>query len=390
MLDREKLVSALRQARDRLLKVLKPTRQRLLLGGYVLAIVIGTLLLSVLHDIPHGPDHWSADLRTALLSKRPASQHKQIVLVYVTDETLKRFTYTAPTDRGFLASLVRTIDAAGAKVIGLDFILDRPTEPGKDDDLVGAVRDAKAKVVLGAIGTAEHGGEYRFEDNFIALAKRPAGHLYLGAHHNALIISDHVVRKTYEHSERLGRPSFAVVIARAAGATCETKSHYISWLLSPGDGTATFLTLSADSVLGLDGSKLHMSELLKDRIVLIGGNFFDRDRHLTPLSVLSNHRYPGLFIHAQIIAQILDDRTLTLPGWRWHALLIILAGGLGFWTGSEPGSNHLVVEIMTVASLILIGILAFRFVGIIFPYTSTLLAWVVGAAGGRYVQHHHA
>jgi adenylate cyclase len=392
MLDLEKLVSSLKLTRDRLIKVLNPTRERLLSGGYILAVAAGALLLSALLHLPHGPEHWSADLRTALLSKRPTSQHEKIVLVYVTDETLKRYYYTAPTDRGLLAELVRTIDAATPAVIALDFILDRPTEPSKDDDLVRAVRDADAKVVIGAIGTVHREyGPQRFEDDFIALTKRPAGHLYFGAHHNALVVSDHVVRATYEHSDALGKPSFAVVVARAARATSEPDSHYISWLLPPSDGTATFLTLSAESVLGLDGSKLPLRQLLNGRIVMIGGNFFDRDRHLTPLSVLSGHRYPGLFIHAQIVAQILEGRSLTLPDWwPWQVLLIVLAAGLGFWSGSRSGSNHLFVELATVASLILIGILAFWLASIIFPYTGTLLAWLGGAAGGHYGQRHHA
>ncbi len=63
-----------------------------ILGTGMAALVLATLL-----DFPHGPEHWSADLRTALLSKRPESQHKRIALVNVTDQTLDRLAQTWPS-----------------------------------------------------------------------------------------------------------------------------------------------------------------------------------------------------------------------------------------------------------------------------------------------------
>jgi adenylate cyclase len=146
------------------------------------------------------------------------------------------------------------------------------------------------------------------------------------------------------------------------------------------------MTLTAESVL--DPGTLPLADLLRNRIVLVGGNFFDRDQHLTPFSVASHHRYPGLFIHAQMLAQIVDNRSLTLPGWPWQLLLIVLAATLGFWSGWKSGSKYLFVELATVAGLIGLGILAFVAGDLIFPYTGTLLAWLGGAAGGHYGQRH--
>ena len=95
--------------------------------AYVLAIAGGFLLLTTLLHLPHGPEHWSADLRTKYLSTRPQTQHKRIALVYVTEKTLESHAYTSPTDRQLLADLVRAVDAAKPAVIGFDFIIDRPT-----------------------------------------------------------------------------------------------------------------------------------------------------------------------------------------------------------------------------------------------------------------------
>jgi adenylate cyclase len=369
-------------------------RERVLSGAYIVVVAAGSLLLATLLHLPHGPEHWSADLRTAYLSQQLASQHGGIALIYVTDKTLERFAYTAPTDRQLLADLVRAVDAAGPKSIGLDFVLDRPTEPAKDDALLAAVRDARAPVVLGSIAGDEtaSGSEKKFETQHLAESKRPVGHFYFGEHHQALIISDHVVRTMAAPSFRpAGRKSFAEVVAETAGRQGAPQSEYIAWLRPPRDGSDTFLTLSADAVLasGKGASPLPLADLLKDKIVLIGGDFFDRDQHLTPFSVASHHRYPGLFVHAQILAQLLDGRSLTLPSLWWQFALMLAAAGLGFWSGRRTGERFLFVELASVAALILLGVLAFAYLHLIFPYTGTLLAWLAGASGGHYSRRVH-
>ena len=90
----------------------------------------------------------------------------------------------------------------------------------------------------------------------------------------------------------------------------EIRVHLLA--AAPKDRTETFLTLSAEQVLGRSGGPaLPIADMLSDRMVLIGGNFSDRDQHLIPLSVTDGRRYPGLFVHAQILAQIMDERSLS-------------------------------------------------------------------------------
>jgi CHASE2 domain-containing sensor protein len=144
------LGDGLARARNRLHAALhSPSDRKAIL--FVLAIAAGFLLLTYLLHLPHGPEHWSADFRTAHWSKHPATQHKRIALVYVSEQTLEPYPYLSPTDRQLLADLIKAVDAAGPTAIGFDFIIDRATEPGKDAALLAAVRDAKAAVVLGAI-----------------------------------------------------------------------------------------------------------------------------------------------------------------------------------------------------------------------------------------------
>ena len=67
-------------------------------------------------------EHMLGDVRTAYLSDRLPSQHPHVAVVSITDETLKDNKVRQPIDRGLLARLVDAVDAAGAKVIGIDIL----------------------------------------------------------------------------------------------------------------------------------------------------------------------------------------------------------------------------------------------------------------------------
>lgn len=383
----------LARARNRLHAALQsPSDRKAIL--FVIAIAAGFLLLTSLLHLPHGPEHWSADYRTARWSTHPATQHKRIALIYVTEKTLEPYPYLSPTDRGMLADLVKAVDAAGPAAIGFDFIVDRPTEPAKDAALLAAVRDAKAAVVLGAVTEeaqpSASGKSYQAE--YLEKANRSIGHLHFDhPHRSRVIIGDHVVRMMAKPTTSRTYPvSFAEQLAQKAGSYPGLKSEYISWLLDPTDRTETFLTLSAEQVLGrAGGPALPIADLLRNRVVLIGGNFPDRDQHLIPLSVQDGRRFPGLFIHAQILAQIIDGRSLSTLSMPVQAVIFLLATALGFWVGRRQTRIHLVTELVSVIVLIAIGILTFIYASLIFPYTGVLLTWLAGVSAGYYSRPHH-
>lgn len=351
---------------------------------YVLLIGAASLALTTLLHFPHGPEHWSSDLRTAFLSERPASQDGRIALIYVTEKTLENHPYLSPTDRQLLADLVKAVDAAGPKAIGFDFIVDRPTERAKDEALIAALASARAPVVVGAIDESGPAGRRSFQAEFLARVRRDVGHLYFDERRNMLVISDHVVRQMARRPDDIPyRKSFAEVLADKAGPYEQPKSRYIAWLLPPKDGTETFLSLSAEQVLARGPQQLPLQELLKDRIVLIGGNFGERDQHLTPLSVISGMRYPGLYIHGQILAQLISNRSLTTVPVPLQLVAVVLAAWFGFWIASRA-RNYLIIELASVVLLIAAGIVAFAYANLILPYTGVLMALLAGIAGGRY------
>jgi CHASE2 domain-containing sensor protein len=223
----------------------------------------------------------------------------------------------------------------------------------------------------------------------LAQAKRPIGHFYFDENHEILVVSDHVVRFIAKPSpEQPTQKSFAEVLAATDGQSETPPSKYISWLLPPENGAETFLTLSAEQILGRTNPpiELPLTDLFKNRIVLIGGSFSDRDYHLTPLSVVTKQRFHGVFIHAQILAQLLDHRSIHPLSWPIDLVLFAFAACAGIWLGRRDRARHYHVWVESAGAVGLVAVNALMFVilGMIFPIMLTLLFLLVGAAIGYH------
>ena len=79
-----------------------------------------------------------ADIRVAAMQP-PMPPSKDVVVVAINEDTLTAFPYRSPVDRGFLADVITQLSAKGAKVIGVDVIVDQPTEPEKDARLKSVI-----------------------------------------------------------------------------------------------------------------------------------------------------------------------------------------------------------------------------------------------------------
>jgi CHASE2 domain-containing sensor protein len=96
--------------------------------------------------------------------------------------------------------------------------------------------------------------------------------------------------------------------------------------------------------------------------------------------------YPGVFVHAQVLAQILDQRSVRDFGWPAWIVTVVVVSLLGFWTGRTGfrERHHLIVEVASVMALLIFSIVAFWLFGIIFPFISALVAFLGSAAGGHF------
>lgn len=367
------------------------------------------------------PDAWIEDWRTAHFAPRVSQLRDDIAAILIDEQSLDRYVWFSPVNRVLQATLVRGLEKAGARAIGMDFLYTGPTTEADDAVLLEAFKTARIPVVLGAIDkrgvphAANPEGALAWQDKFIASTGLASGHLYF---HGAATtmgrigIADQVVR------ESLGsapvppqRDSLARQLAVAAGIQQlpppNAKPEAIAWQRPPtGSLWQTPMPVlrvlphapgaSIDDMLGA-GWREHV----KGRIVIVGGGFGDRDRHLTPLSIASNKKTEGVVIHAQILAQLIDGRSVaTLPGWAEPVLLAgatLLAWALarrslplpaGRWlTGTayrfrpDPGG----LGELTLAGLVILlaGLAIYAVAGLVMPSATIFAAFAFGLMLGN-------
>ena len=149
---------------------------------------------------------------------------------------------------------------------------------------------------------------------------------------------DWVVRfKALSGENSIFPKSFALQLAENAGVTPTNTRRRIAWLRTPSDGSDTFQTVTAETLLGGADDPIAKAARadLKDKVVIIGGLFPDIDQHQTPLSSQHNERMAGAVVHAHIVAELVDGRSivqLESDSWVLRLELAVLAT-LGFLVG---------------------------------------------------------
>jgi adenylate cyclase len=361
---------------------------RPMLLAVLFAILLSMLLADLLPRYAPGLlrfEHAMADWRTGVFSDRLPSQHPRVAVVGINDQALSEFKTRIPIDRGLLAKIIEAVDAAGAKVIGIDILFTRLAPGDHEQELIEAIRRAKAKVVLGAgderIGLTPQ--EAEFQKAFLAQTGRPAGYVNLATER------DWVVRFKAQAAENGAfQKSFAELLAESAGANLGKERRRIAWLLTPSDDSDTFQTVTAGTLLGGADDPIAQAARagLKDKVVIIGGLFPDIDQHLTPLSAQDNGRMPGAMIHANIAAELLDGRSIVQvegDSWVLRLELVVLAG-LGFLIGWRYRLRRqgLLLGSIATAAIVALDTLVFWQFRIILPIVLALLAWFLGEFSG--------
>jgi adenylate cyclase len=322
------------------------------------------------------------------LSDRLASQHPRVAIVGITDQTLNDYKARLPIDRQLLAKLVTAIDDAGAAAIGIDNLFYRTAPADHEDMLIDAIRKARAKIVLAAAD--ERLGLTRAQSDrqlaFFAMTGRPAGFVNLATER------DWVVRFKAQPAPGSRFPkSFAALLAEADGITPATTHRRIAWLREPIDGSDTFLTIPAETLLLPAGDPLVQAarEQLKDKIVIVGGLLPDVDQHLTPLTSRSNEMMSGTAIHAQMVAEFVDGRSVgqlevdSLPT-RLGLAFLAAFGFLIGWRYRLKRKGILLSSLATIVILALDGVV-FSQARIVLPIVLALLSWFIGEFSGHWL-----
>lgn len=394
VLPRQEGVKTMRESLSHLFK----TRLARIAVGAALAFAVAVALVysSRAELLPEAPDHFTYDWRTVLFSDSQKDSRDDIAIILIDEASLDGYPYQSPVDRGLLAQLIRDLDAVSPKAIGLDFILDSASEPAKDQDLLNAIKSSATPIILGSIDERAAGvsaKNIKFQEDFLRKAGRPAGHLFFLDQHNRMTLTDQAIRSmALTSSSSSPRPAFARLLADIDGIKPNPASPYIAWLSPPSRlGNTAFETFHLESDRNDNGSPkkdpLHNGWLpgLKDKIVLIGGSFTDRDRHLTPFSVVDDARMPGVLVHAQILAQLRDGRSIFVFS-KWQEILsVALVFGLGFFAAQRWALDEDEWRVSVAAFIVLVStslglFWAYR---LLLPSSTLVLAWPAGLIMGN-------
>ena len=295
---------------------------------------------------------WSIDTRLRRLAP-PSPAADGIVIVAIDERVLADLPYRSPIDRGFLADLLDGLEAARPRAIGLDILLDRPTEPAKDARLQ-AVFAEPAVPLVAAWGGREDGltaAQLTFLEAFTAEAVRGTAVLQADA-------LDGRIRKVAGR-EADGTPTFAGALALLAAGRPPAAEPFFLAPVPTADGSS-FLTLPAGRIAS---GAAALRAWVEDRIVLIGAVLPTEDRHAVGAG--GSRDEAGVEVHANTLARLLDGFQPRPPPDFVKPLILLTATLLGTLLAALRMAEWL-RALLTVAAIA-------AFVGLAFALASALV-----------------
>lgn len=354
------------------------------------AVLIGALGLAVTVLATEGwvpfvrqVETWYADIRTTVLARPAASGTGEafddnVVIIAIRDTSLAGLPYLSPIDRGLLADAVEALGRSGARAVGLDVLIDRPTEPDKDERLRRALLGFPGPVVV-AYADASHGLSTEGAQYLRAFTEN------LGRGWPNVIRDgkDGTVRWLTTTLDVAGdtRLGFAAALASALGHAVPEGRPRLDYRVGGAVGESPFRIFPIEAV------GLLPKDWIAGRIALIGADFRDTDRIRVPKAIVygaTAGAIPGVVVHAHMLAQIIDGRSVAELGFagRFAVALVAVAAGLGLALVSLPLPARLASGVGVIALLVGAGVGATWLGGPDVPLVAPLLGYLGTFAGG--------
>lgn len=326
-------------------------------------------------------ERWLHDYRVAAFAP-VIEPHPVIRIVEFTPETLAKTRQRSPLSRQLLADAITKLSAAKPLAMGIDILIDQPESPQADAALHKALLDSGVPVVLAMATQSSSSGyvldwqEAFMRDWFSALDAslvRP-GSVVLK------VEGDGVIRRAPAlHSE--GFPAFAGEVARAAmiAETEPEPDRIINFRRSASDSWP-FVSVPIEVVAGMEPTIAQ--RLFEGKVVLIGARLPGADQHRTPLSALQGETMPGLGVHAQLLAQLIDSAAPVEVGGLARSLIGVVVVAAGYLLGLVSASLRLriVLGLCSVTSVWLIAV-AMQYwtttAGTMLPLAGATVAWLI-------------
>jgi len=278
----------------------------------------------------------------------------EIVLVAIDDAAFQRLNERQPLPRNYLAGVIHGLRKSGARVIGMDIDLRRPTTPADDRALVDAIlADQLAPVVIARTIQAVPApdGELRFRptrlydpalekvSGFADVPKDDDGFfrriplvvpLENGEFFPSLSLAL-LARLGGEDPATLGRrlagpepielslSEWDEARGKAGGTSALRFFWDDDWKINFVGPSGSFLTIGSDPIyqLGVSASPVAQENPFRDRIVLVGATFAEsRDSFPTPRGLMY-----GVEIHANILHTLLTRSQIRPISWGTSLVL---------------------------------------------------------------------
>ena len=313
---------------------LRRSRAAAVSGFVLIALFCAGLVVTVISNVSllTHLDQLVQDWEIASVFAPFEPQDPDIVIVAIDENTLSGFHYRSPVDRKFVGDLLQKLAAHGPRAIGLDFLIDQPTEADKDQALRQALQSLNVPVVVSYIDTADavSSEQKTFEDSMIPIQRRGF----------ATLATDQfdTVRWVFPGAQRPGGhyiPGFARALAAAVGVPTPAVQQPIIWRGWPRPSATNpqpkpFAEFSALTAAYLPDS------WFRNKVILIGSDVTLVDRHRTPFAMTlagDAGQLPGVVIEAHILSQLLHGRQSPVASWEVNFAIVfvfaLLGAGLG-------------------------------------------------------------
>ena len=262
------------------------------------------------------------DISVAYHTPDVETPHTGVAVVGIDEVTINQLPARSPIDRRFLADLLKILDAGKPAGIGIDItIFEGARDPADDLYLAEVLSGMETPVVL---ATGLKGGERRPLVDVIEATGVSVALANLPVDRDDRTLRN--FRRAFADTKGELHDTMAVVLARAAGAEVprNTVDVPIDWYGRPGFqdrpasgggfvGPPPIATFSAWSLIQAPMAAM----LLRNKVVFVGATFEGSHDFLrTPFEMLGSRdeSFAGVFGHAQIVAQLLDNRNRPSAG----------------------------------------------------------------------------
>ncbi|QDH35701.1 adenylate/guanylate cyclase domain-containing protein [Porphyrobacter sp. YT40] len=253
-------------------------------------------------------------------------EDKRVVLVVYTDQTLIKARKRSPLDRGLLAEALRTLDTFEPKAIGIDILFDQPQD--EDEELIAALRGMTTPVAVAYAATATNPDDIEYEQQ--QYLERFLARLEGSKAQPASIRLDNTFGATRLWPDiRPGIPPLLgrVMLAEAGEARAAFAGYEgaIDYRRAKFQDSVLFPPAQIDLFVDPDPEILpFLKEQFAGKYILIGGDIVDYDRVETTFTSINGEVPAGISVHAEIIAQMLDNRVLQpIPDWVLWAMAVL-------------------------------------------------------------------